>query len=210
MNSRHRILAGRALSGLYAITDSADIEAVLRGGCRIIQYRNKIASPAEQKQTASVLRRLCDDYAALLIINDDVELALAVAADGVHIGQSDSALVEVRQRLGADAIIGVSCHNSLPLALQAEQGGASYVAFGRFFTSQTKPDAPPAELAILRAAKQQLHIPVVAIGGITRDNAASVIAEGADMIAVIYDLFAPADASEREKRARTFTQLFVI
>ena len=201
------------MSGLYAIADSADIEAVLRGGCRIIQYRNKTAGSAERKEAAVALRQLCDRYAALLLINDDVELALAVDADGVHLGQgdmgqSDMALADVRRRLGPERVIGVSCHNSLALAISAEQQGANYVAFGRFFTSYTKPDAPSAELSLLRQAKQQLHVPVVAIGGITRDNAPAVIAEGADMIAVIHDLFSASDAGELEKRATLFSQLF--
>lgn len=208
MNSRHRILAGRALSGLYAIADSADIEAVLRGGCRIIQYRNKTASELERQQTCRDLRRLCDNYDALLLVNDDVELALAVGADGVHLGQSDLDMTAARQRLGDNAIIGISCHNSLALAMAAEQQGASYVAFGRFFDSHTKPDAPAAELSLLSQAKQQLRIPIVAIGGITRDNAPAVIAEGADMIAVIHELFSASDARDREARARTFCQLF--
>jgi thiamine-phosphate pyrophosphorylase len=204
----NRILSVLPLSGLYAIVACADVEPILRGGCRIIQYRNKQASRADNKMQATVLRDLCHRYQALLIINDDVELALAIGADGVHLGQADTSLNEARQRLGASKIIGVSCHNSLELARQAEQQGADYVAFGRFFESRTKPDAPQAELDILRAAKQQLRIPVVAIGGITRDNAARVIAQGADMIAVIDDLFAAQDAKELEARAKTFTQLF--
>jgi thiamine-phosphate pyrophosphorylase len=204
----HRILSVRSLSGLYAITDKPDVEAVLRGGCRIIQYRNKNANSTDRKLVASLLRHLCDNYNALLIINDDVDLALDLGADGVHLGQTDTSLPEARRRLGENGIIGVSCHHSLELALQAEQQGASYVAFGRFFESRSKPHAPQAELDILSRAKQQLRIPVVAIGGITRDNAPRVIDEGADMVAVIHDLFATNEPGELENRARIFTQLF--
>jgi len=202
------------LSGLYAITDTmlmpgellfVKVESALRGGCRVLQYRHKTASAADRKREAESLRTLCHRYQCVLIINDDVELARQIDADGVHIGQSDTSVHEARQRLGQQKIIGVSCHHSLELALAAEQQGASYVAFGRFFTSQTKPHAPQAELEILQRARQQLHIPLVAIGGITRDNATLVIKHGANMIAVIHDLFT---ADDIEQRARFFTQLF--
>lgn len=208
MKQDKRILPALPLSGLYAVVDNADAEPILRGGCRIIQYRNKNLDSKYRKQEAIHLRNLCCRYRALLIINDDVELTLELEADGVHIGQTDAKLQDARKRLGKDRIIGVSCHNSLELALQAEQQGASYVAFGRFFESRTKPDAPPAELDILSRAKQQLRIPVVAIGGITRDNAPRVIERGADMVAVINDLVSANNAEEMETRSRFFTQLF--
>lgn len=208
MNKRNDILAELSLLGLYAITDNANVEPVLRGGCRIIQYRNKNINADNKKREAILLRELCKRYQAILIINDDINLAQQVQADGVHIGQTDVSIVDARRQLGPKMIIGVSCHNSIDLALQAQEQGASYVAFGRFFESRTKPDAPQAELDILRYAKQQLRIPVVAIGGITRDNAPRVIEQGADMIAVINDLFAANDADDLEMRARTFTQLF--
>ena len=186
----------------------AKAEAALRGGVRVLQYRNKTAAAAVQKTEAARLRELCYQHNSLFIINDDVALAQAIGADGVHLGQSDAPLAEVRRRVGEAMLIGISCHASLPSALQAQADGASYVAFGRLFASHTKPEAPPAELTVLAQAKSQLAIPVVAIGGITRDNAPRVIAESADMIAVIHDLFAPDDLAEIENRARTFTQLF--
>lgn len=201
------------MSGLYAITDPllmpgetlfTKAEAALRGGCRMLQYRHKQASRSEALQ----LRELCSRYHASFIVNDDVDLALAVQADGVHIGQTDTGLREVRRQVSPPMRVGVSCHDSLELAQQAQQDGASYVAFGRFFASHTKPQAAAAELEILRRAKQQLQIPVVAIGGITRDNAPRAIQQGADMIAVIHDLFAAEDLVEIERRARFFTNLF--
>lgn len=211
------ILAEPALSGLYAITDphlmSGDIlfskvEAALRGGCRLLQYRHKQASDKQKKAEAQQLRELCWRYQASFMVNDDVDLALAMQADGVHIGQTDTSLKDVRGRVGERMLVGVSCHNSLELAQQAAQEGASYVAFGRFFASHTKPLAPAAELEILRRARQQLQIPLVAIGGITRDNAPRVIQQGANMIAVIHDLFSAEDPAEIETRARFFTTLF--
>ena len=205
------------LTGLYAITDSAlmpgerlmeKTEAELRGGCRILQYRNKNANSTDRKREAGLLRTLCHRYQSLLIINDDMELALQVGADGIHIGQSDTSLAQVRKQVGDQIIVGISCHDNITLALQAQQGGASYVAFGRFFESHTKPHAPAADVAVLSRAKKTLKIPIVAIGGITRDNAMRVITQGADMIAVIHDLFSPNDVHEIEQRARTFARLF--
>lgn len=208
------ILAGRPLSGLYAITDSVlmpgdllgiKAESALRGGCRVLQYRNKAASAEQQYQEAKTLRELCHHYRCVFIVNDDVGLAERVGADGVHIGQTDLSISEARQRLGNNRIIGVSCHDSVTLAREAEQAGASYVAFGRFFASHTKPQAPAADLRVLNRAQACLRIPIVAIGGITRDNAPRVIAQGADMVAVIHDLFAAEDV---EDRAKMFTRLF--
>jgi len=211
------IIAASALRGLYAITDSAlmpgeqlfaKAEAALRGGCRVLQYRNKTATPEQQQHEASRLCQLCRKHGALFIVNDDVDLALAIEADGIHIGQTDTALPAIRARVGERMIVGVSCHGALELAKQAEQQGASYVAFGRFFDSHTKPQAPPAGLDIVRQAKALLALPLVAIGGITRDNAPRVIAQGADMIAVIHDLFSPENPREVEHRAKTFSQFF--
>jgi thiamine-phosphate pyrophosphorylase len=186
----------------------AKVDSVMRGGCRVLQYRHKTASAAYRKREVESLRALCQRYQSVLIINDDIELAHQIDADGVHLGQTDTSVREARQRLGQQKIIGVSCHDSLEMALEAEQQGASYVAFGRFFDSRTKPDAPPADIGILQRAKQQLRIPVVAIGGITRDNAPRVIKESADMVAVIHDLFATDDLDQVEQRAKFFTQLF--
>jgi thiamine-phosphate pyrophosphorylase len=197
------------LRGLYAITDDhllvdrllPAVQAALAGGCRWVQYRSKHSKHSNAQQ----LLTLCRTYNAFLLINDDVALAKTVGADGVHLGQEDMSLTEARRVLGKQAIIGITCHNSLSLAHTAQQEGADYVAFGRFFSSSTKQSAPPADLSILHTAKQQLAIPVVAIGGITLDNAKSVLDEGADMLAVVGDLFSAHDVTAR---AQAYTALF--
>ena len=208
-----------SLSGLYAITDDnllanrllPAVEAALAGGCRIVQYRHKQTDRLLQTDRSRLLAEanallvLCNQYGAKLLINDNVELAYAVRAHGVHLGQNDMPIAEARALLGHDAIIGITCHDSLELALAAQAAGADYVAFGRFFSSSTKPSAPPADLSVLHEARQQLQIPVVAIGGITLDNAPSVIATGADMLAVLGDLFGAADITGR---ARAYCELF--
>jgi thiamine-phosphate pyrophosphorylase len=203
------------LAGLYGITDSsllptssslfAAVEAALQGGMRILQYRAKILPDAEKRRQAERLKQLCADYRALFIINDDVTLAAAVDADGVHLGKNDSDIKIARQQLGDDKIIGASCYNRLELALQAQQMGFDYVAFGRFFPSQTKPEAVQADPHILQQAASQLSIPLCAIGGIQPSNAALLIEQGADMIAVIHALFSAADIRQR---AADFSSLF--
>lgn len=199
--------------GLYAITDDAllahrllpAVQAALSGGCRWVQYRSKCTDAQQRHREAAQLVELCRTHNASLLINDDVALAKTAGADGVHLGQDDMSLTEARRILGNQAIIGITCHNSLALAHTAQQDGANYVAFGRFFASQTKQSAPPADLSVLRAAKAQLAIPVVAIGGITLDNAPSVLQEGADMLAVVGDLFS---AQNITARAQAYTALF--
>ena len=185
------------LSGLYVITDDKlsgahlleHVQQAIEGGASLVQYRNKTKQTAIKEMTARSLLELCRDHRVPLLINDDVELAATIGADGVHLGQTDTRLSEARQRLGASAIIGITCHASLQLATQAQQQGASYVAFGRFFSSQTKPDASSAKIDLLSYAKQQLTIPVCAIGGITLDNASTLIDAGADLLAVIHGVF---------------------
>jgi len=205
---------GAKLRGLYVITDtalipdeqfSARVAAALRGGARIVQYRDKRDSPALRLKLATDMVRLCREFGALSIINDDIELAAQVGADGVHIGQDDAALSHARERLGQGAIIGVSCYNRLELAIEAEQQGADYVAFGAFFPSRTKPNAVPVSLDVLREAKEKLTIPSCAIGGITPENAQPLVDAGADMLAVISAIFSAADS---EAEAREFMYLF--
>ena len=202
------------MKGLYAITDPIltpgqqlfeAVEAALRGGCRILQYRDKLHEAGDQLQIAHALRHLCADYGALFIVNDDIALTRAVQADGVHLGKDDTAIQEARYYLGSQTIIGISCYNDLQRAKIMVQAGADYVAFGRFFPSRTKPHAQPASLNTLRQAKQQLQIPIVAIGGITLENADRVIEAGADMLAVIHGLFGQTDI---EQTASQFNQLF--
>lgn len=182
-----------ALRGLYLITpDGLDpdvllqrVAAALRGGARLVQYRDKHRPAAARLEIARALRAVCHGHDARLLINDDVELARAVAADGVHLGQSDCPLPEARALLGRQRLIGITCHDRLELALAAAAHGADYVAFGRFFPSRSKPQATAAGITLLQQARRKLTIPLIAIGGITPDNAAPLIAAGADMLAVI-------------------------
>ncbi|MEI7869322.1 MAG: thiamine phosphate synthase [Candidatus Methylumidiphilus sp.] len=199
-------------TGLYAITAenhhspqalAEAVSAALRGGAKVIQYRSK--SSRDQRQEARLSLVECRAFQVPLIINDDVELALDVGADGVHLGKDDGSIVDARKRLGVEAIIGVSCYNSLERAVEAEALGATYVAFGRFFPSANKPNAPCAQLGTLTAAKQRLHLPIVAIGGITPDNGRSLVEAGADVLAVIDGVFG---ADDPEKAALTFKPLF--
>lgn len=205
-------MSGYRLAGIYAITDAvltpphrltAQVEAVLRGGARILQYRDKSAESERRLREAHALRALCEAYGALLLINDDIALAAAAGAHGVHLGQQDTTLAAAREQLGPDAIIGITCHDSLALARTAEAGGADYVAFGALFPSPTKPDAPRASLDLIREARRALTVPICAIGGIGADNAAAVISAGADLLAVISGVFAQADpeAATRSIRA---------
>lgn len=204
----------KKIAGLYAITDPQllrgerlfdAVRAALDGGAGIIQYRNKFADDATQLREAVTLNTLCRDHGAIFLVNDNVLLAKNCGAHGVHLGQGDGALANARAQLGMQAIIGQTCHASITLALAAEQAGADYVAFGRFFPSFTKPDAPPANPELLPQARSALRLPVVAIGGITVDNAPQLIAAGADAVAVIHGLFSSDDVNAQ---ARCFTNLF--
>jgi thiamine-phosphate pyrophosphorylase len=190
------------LSGLYAITDAAlqepeqlpeRVARAIDGGARLVQYRDKSGDRAARLHQARVLAELCRARGALLIINDDAQLAADSGADGVHLGRDDGDPAAARRRLGAGAIIGVSCYDQWPRALQAVEQGADYIAFGRFFPSRTKPQAVQASLDLIRRAKQQLALPVAAIGGITAHNGAQLVAAGADMLAVVQGVFAAAD-----------------
>jgi thiamine-phosphate pyrophosphorylase len=204
------------LRGLYAITSealgrdpdrlAAGVRAALAGGARLIQYRDKRRDAPARRQAAEALLALCRERGAALIVNDDVELARAVGADGVHLGAADVPVREARRRLGDGALIGVSCSNRLERAVAAAEDGASYVAFGRFFASRTKPDAPPAELGVLRAARARLRLPICAIGGITPANGAKLIEAGADLIAAVDGVFGAPDI---EAAARAYARLFV-
>jgi thiamine-phosphate pyrophosphorylase len=203
------------LQGLYAITDarlaaaqglSTQVEAALEGGARIIQYRDKGKDMSRRLEEAESLRRLTESHQALLIINDDVELAYQCGADGVHLGRDDSDLPSARQRLGTGTLIGISCYNRLERALQASRLGADYIAFGRFFASRSKPQAVQAEAHLLRQAREQLALPLVAIGGITPENGRRLIEAGADMLAVIHAVFGQADICQA---CRRFQSIFM-
>lgn len=203
------------LTGLYAITDShlmpdtdtlcRRVEAALQGGASLVQYRDKSSDSEQRLQQARLLRELCHRHGARLLINDDVELAIAAGADGVHLGQEDSSLAAARERLGEQATIGITCHDRLDLARTAVAGGADYVAFGAFFPSSTKPKATQAPIELLHLARTELGCPIVAIGGISVDNAGQLIEAGANMIAVVHALFAHDDIRDR---ASAFSALF--
>ncbi|SDH69204.1 thiamine phosphate synthase [Pseudomonas panipatensis] len=204
------------LRGLYAITDSkllADgrllpyVEAALKGGARLLQYRDKSSDESRRLREAEALRNLCERHGATLIINDDAELAARLGVS-VHLGQTDGSLAVARALLGRQAIIGATCHGSLELAEQAVREGADYVAFGRFFQSLTKPGASEASPDLLEQARTRFGVPLVAIGGVTLDNAPELIGRGADLLAVINALFAADSAAEVERRARAFSALF--
>lgn len=204
------------LRGLYAITpdwnDTRKLltvtEAILSAGCRILQYRNKGASDCHRQEQAVALRGLTRKYDARLIINDDLDLALFSEADGVHLGEDDGQLAAARVRLdvaGPGKILGASCYQSLPLARAAAQAGADTLAFGSFFASPTKPQAKRADPGLIAAAKRETGLPICAIGGITTDNAGSLIAAGADLLAVISALY---DAPDPHLAALNFMKLF--
>ena len=188
--------------GLYAITDNDLIPAgqltacvmrAIAGGAAVIQYRNKQASGHGRRREAAALVELCHQHHVPLIINDDAGLAAAVGASGIHLGRTDTTIQQAREQLGPGAIIGVSCYNDLERALAAAQAGADYVAFGRFFPSHSKPDAVQADATLLSRARQQLELPIVAIGGITPGNGPALLAAGANLLAAIHGVFGQPD-----------------
>ena len=197
--------------GLYAITQtdhkSADliineVIAAIKGGAVVVQYRDK--NPSDAIYLASELLKVCHRSNVPLLINDDVELAANIGADGVHIGKEDGAIAKARSRLGKKAIIGVSCYNFVDQAVDAERQGATYVAFGRFFPSTSKPLAAPAQLETLRQARLKVSVPIVAIGGILPDNGGQLLTAGADLLAVIGGLF----ENDPEQSALAYQTLF--
>lgn len=198
------------LRGLYAISDGPRPDlieacaAALAGGAALLQYRDKSADGARRLDEARALQALCARRGVPLIVNDDVELARAVGAAGVHLGEDDGDIAEARARLGDAAIIGVSCYDSLDRARHFAAAGADYLAFGAFFPSPTKPHARRATPRLLAEAKP-LGLPLVAIGGIHADNAPGLIAAGADAVAVISALFGAADVRAAAQR---FAALF--
>jgi thiamine-phosphate pyrophosphorylase len=201
------------LRGLYAITPEridaalleAQVAAALRGGARFVQYRDKTRDAAQQAAIARSLRALCHRHNARLIVNDNLELAIAVDADGVHLGGTDGDLAAARRALGPNRLLGASCYANFDLARRAVAAGADYVAFGAVYPSPTKPLAPLAPLSLFTRCRAELGIPACAIGGITADNGAALIASGADLLAVISDLF---EAPDIESRASALHQLF--
>lgn len=205
--------AALVLRGLYAITPEglasqvllARVEAALRGGVAFVQYRSKGGDAQQRVEMAGALLDLCHRFGARLIINDDLSLALAVDADGVHLGGDDGDLVAARQALPPGKLLGVSCYADFERARAAVAAGADYVAFGAVYPSPTKPLAQRAPLSLFARCRAELPVPVCAIGGITADNAGSLIAAGAGLLAVITDLF---EAPDIAGRASAYKRLF--
>lgn len=193
-------------STIYAITDPtllpgakliAAVGEALSAGIKLIQYRDKDADEDSLLENAIALTRLCENHGAHLIVNDRIDIAARAGAHGVHLGQEDGDLSHARDLLGPQALLGRTCHASLELALKAQSQGANYVAFGRFFASATKPEAPAAALDLLSTARRSLKLPIVAIGGITRDNMPQVLSRGADCVALCHTLFGADNIAER-------------
>ena len=201
------------ITGLYAITPDTQrtetlvhkVRRALSGGAAVVQYCNKTASAALRLEQGRALLALCRGARASFIVNDDLELALALDADGVHLGADDGDLVAARQRLARHKLLGASGYDRLDLARAAVQAGADYLAFGSVFASSTKPAAVRAPLAIFTEARRSIALPLVAIGGITLHNATQVFTAGADAVAVIGALF---DAGDIAECASGFTRIF--
>lgn len=198
--------------GLYAITGgqtgpalTARVAGYLRGGARLVQYRDKSADHTRRESDARALLGLCREAGVPLLINDDIALAARIGAAGVHLGEDDADIAGARRQLGSTAIIGASCYNRLERARTALGEGADYVAFGSLFPSPTKPAAVRARPSLLTQARRELPCPIVAIGGITPDNGATVLAAGADLLAVIGGLETRRDP---EQAARVYSEMF--
>lgn len=200
--------------GLYVITDASirdgdvicrQVSECLAGGAVVVQYRDKSDDQVRRGRTATRLAQLCHAAEAVFLVNDDLELALACGADGVHLGKTDLPCEDARGRLGRSAIIGVSCYDSLERAHAAVSSGADYVAFGSAYPSPTKPHAVHAPLSLYRRACAELPVPVVAIGGITSANAGVLIEAGCQAVAVISALSTAPDIAAA---ARSFAVLF--
>jgi thiamine-phosphate pyrophosphorylase len=202
----------RKLAGLYAITPDeprtdilvGKVGQALRGGASVVQYRNKSARPELRLEQARALATLCREASACFIVNDDLALALELDADGVHLGGEDGDLALARKKLRPGKLLGASCYDRIELAQAAVQANVDYLAFGSVFGSVTKPAAVRAPLAIFADARRRFSLPLVAIGGITLQNAPQVFAAGADAVAVISALF---DAGDITERAAGFTRL---
>ena len=208
-----KMIEATRLRGLYAITPGGlsgerlieQVDSALRGGATLVQYRDKQRDVTQQAEIARALRALCRQYGARLIVNDNLELALAVDADGLHLGGSDGDLAAARRALGTGKLLGASCYADFELARQAVAAGADYVAFGAVYPSPTKPQAVRAPHALFARCRAELNDASCAIGGITAANGAALVAAGADLLAVITDLF---EANDVAARAGDLAQLF--
>jgi len=189
------------MHGLYIVTPDWDdtqklleiTELALKGGAALVQYRHKTAAAALRREQAECLLELCRSYSRPLVINDFVDLCLALDADGVHVGGTDAAVAEVRAAIGPDKIVGASCYGDLQLARSAQAAGASYVAYGGFYPSRVKKYPVTTPATIIAASRAEIALPVVVIGGMTVENAAPLVAGGADMVAAISSVYLAAD-----------------
>jgi len=199
--------------GLYLISREtedlatlvAECEVALAGRPALLQYRSKLTERALRRQQAIALLQLCRRLAVPFIVNDDLELALEIDADGVHLGRDDGAVETARRRLGAQRILGITCYDEFDRALAAERAGADYVAFGAVYPSPTKPNAVHAPLQLVARAARDLTVPVAVIGGITLENAPPLVAAGARLLAVVSDVF---EHAEPGRRAGDYARLF--
>ncbi|MFK5947817.1 MAG: thiamine phosphate synthase [Methylococcales bacterium] len=207
----------KKLSGLYAITNEnlmpekhflSMAEAAISSGISILQYRDKSTDKNKRQRQASALKKLCDKHNVFFIINDDINLVTQVDADGIHIGINDCSIEETRDLIGTDKIIGVSCYNRMDLAIDAINKGANYIAFGSFFGSSIKPDAPRASSELISTFKHQSSLPVCCIGGITIENHQPLLDAGTDMLAVISDIFAQRNDEEISRKCAQYKNLF--
>ncbi len=187
----------KQLNGLYVITDDIltpsntmknQVEQALQGGAKLVQLRNKTDSIEIIRDQVKELQELCHSYDALFVLNDDIDLAIQLQCDGLHIGKSDHhRFEEIRQNF--QGIIGVSCYGDIKLAKSFQDKGADYVAFGSFFRSPTKPTSNIVPLEVLKHAKKHLDIPICAIGGITSNNVDEILEYEPDMICLISDIW---------------------
>lgn len=206
-------MRSQEISGLYAITPDLEntndllnkVQQALEGRVQLIQYRNKLANEILRRKQAKLLLQLCREYGIPLIINDHLDLAIEIDADGLHVGQDDISVTKARNQFGQDKIIGASCYNNLDLAVQAEKKGADYVAFGAFFSSLTKPNTISVTMDLVDQAKKRISLPIVAIGGIKLANARTVIQGGCAAVAVCNDLF---HTENIKATATQYSQLF--
>ena len=194
--------------GIYAVTPehrsgaelAGAVAAAVENGVRAVQYRDKSSDPARRRRDAAALLAICRPHGVPFIINDDVDLAHAIGADGVHLGRDDEGLAFARTRLGDGAIIGISCYDEAERALAAARSGADYVAFGSFFPSVTKPGAVRATTELVAAVRPRIESPIVAIGGITADNAPPLLESGVDLLAVVNAIFGARDIGRAARR----------
>jgi thiamine-phosphate pyrophosphorylase len=201
------------MRGLYLVTPNWDdterllalTGQALAAGAALVQYRHKEASPALRLEQAAAMLALCRQHGRPLIINDYLDLCMALDADGVHVGASDASVGQARQALGLDKIVGASCYGDLARAMEAERAGASYAAFGGFYRSPVKQYTFTTAAALIDQARQELGVPLVVIGGMTPANAAPLVARGAAMVAAITSVYQAVDPA---LAVRQFRALF--